>query len=332
MKFLRSYLSFIFCLLTLICVSQTQTTTQTTSVILSKTFTGQTNPISCIAYSPDGKYIASGSRSISLLSDSGEFEINIWSILDGKSNGHLVGHHNGIRSISFDKTGNRLVSADSKGGIRIWSIENMKEIKFIDSGDWINSICFTPDNKFILAEYSYAKMIKIWDSESGELITTIPTNIQIGKMDISPDGSKIALSCYKKIQIWSLISRKELVSVDDNSVNGFGIKYSNDGKKLAVGLGNGDIKVFDPENLTLKYTFQGHFKPVLSISFSKDNKYLISGSSDQMIKLWSLKTQKELKSLLNEHKGIVNSVVFSPVSNSFASAGEDKQIKVWNIK
>jgi hypothetical protein len=53
-------------------------------------------------------------------------------------------------------------------------------------------------------------------------------------MDIAPDGSKIALSCYHKIQIWSLISKKELISIDDNSVNGFGIKYSNDGKKLAV--------------------------------------------------------------------------------------------------
>ena len=326
MKIFQHIIAIIFCVTTLGCNGQTPTVT------LSKTLTGHTEPINCLSYSPDGKFLASGSAAESILSDSGKFEIIIWNVSDGKLLTNLTGHQSPIQSISFSKSGKQLVSADTKGEIRIWSLDSMKQMKFIDGLEWISTVCFTPDSKFILGEYSYDKKVNIWDTETGELVATLPVNLQIGSMDISPDGSKIALSCYHKIQIWSLISKKELISIDDNSVNGFGIKYSNDGKKLAVGLGNGEIKLFDPETLQLLTTLQGHFKPVLSVSFSKDNKYLVSGSSDQMIKVWNLQTQKELKSLINEHKGTVQAVSFNPTANSFATTGQDKLIKIWKIQ
>lgn len=326
MKYIKQIIAIIFCATTLGCNGQTPIVT------LSKTLTGHTEPINCLSYSSDGKYLASGSAAESILSDSGKFEIIIWNISDGKLLTHLTGHQSPIQSISFNNSGKQLVSSDTKGEIRIWSLDSMKQMKFIDGLEWISTVCFTPDSKFILGEYSYDKKVNIWDTETGELVSTLPVNIQIGSMDISPDGSKIALSCYHKIQIWSLISQKELVSIDDNSVNGFGIKYSSDGKKLAVGLGNGDVKIFDPETLKLLNTFQGHFKPVLSVSFSKDNKYLVSGSSDQMIKVWNLQTQKEIKSLVNEHKGKVQAVSFNPTANSFSTTGQDKLIKIWKIQ
>lgn len=305
---------------------------QTQTVILSKVLTGHTEPINCLSYSPDGKIIASGSAAKRILSDSGKFEIIIWNATDGKIISHLTGHQSPIQNISFNRSGKQLVSADTKGEIRIWSLDSMKQTKFIDGHEWISTVCFTPDSKFVLGEYSYDKKVNIWDSQTGELVATLPVNLQIGSMAISPDGSKIALSCYHKIQIWSLISKKELISIDDNSLGGYEIVYSNDGKKLAIGLGSGEIKFFDTETLKLLTTLQGHFKPVLCVSFNKDNKYLISGSSDQMIKVWNLQTQKELKSLINEHKGTVKAVSFNPITNSFATTGEDKLIKIWKIQ
>jgi WD40 repeat protein len=326
MKRIRQTLTIIVCITTLGCNCQTPT------VSFSKALTGHTEPINCLSYSPDGKILASGSAAKSFLSDSGKFEIIIWNVSDGKLLTHLIGHKRPIRSISFDSSGKLLVSTDTRGEIRIWSLDSMKQIKFIDGLEWINTVCFTPDSKFILGEYSFDRKVNIWDAETGELVSTLPVNIQIGSMDISPDGSKIALSCYHKIQIWSLISQKKLISIDDNYINGFRITYSSDGKKLAVGLGNGDVKIFDPETLKLLNIFQGHFKPVLSVSFSKDKKYLVSGSSDQMIKVWNLQTQKEIKTLVNEHKGTVQAVSFNPTTNSFATTGQDKLIKIWKIK
>ena len=304
---------------------------QSHGVTRLKTMLGHTEPINCLSYSPNGKYLASGSAAQSILSDSGKFEIIIWNTLDSKIITHLIGHQSPILSVSFDNSGKHLVSCDSKGDIRIWSVDSMKLVKFIFGSGWISSVCFTPDGKFIIGEFTFEKKVNIWDSESGELIATLPVNIQIGCMDISKDGSKIALSCYHKIQIWSLISKRELVSIEDNSINGYDIQYSNDGMKLAVGLGNGQIKIFDSERLSLLSTLKGHFKPVLSISFSADDKYMVSGSSDQVITIWNLQTKKIIASLLNEHMGSVNAVTFSNSNYLFATAGRDKQVKIWKI-
>ena len=51
-----------------------------------------------------------------------------------------------------------------------------------------------------------------------------------------------------------------------------------------------------------------------------------------MIKIWNLQTQKELKSLINEHKGTVQAVSFNPIANSFATTGQDELIKIWKIQ
>lgn len=305
---------------------------QSHGVTLSKSLLGHTEPINCLSYSPNGKYLASGSAAESVLSDSGKFEIIIWNTIDGKIITHLKGHQSPILSVSFDNTGKLIASSDTEGEIRIWSVDSMKLVKFVVGTSWISSVCFTPDGKYIIGEYTFEKKVDIWDSESGELIATLPVDIQIGCMDISKDGSKIALSCYHKVQIWSLISKRELVSIDDNSVNGYDIKYSNDGMKLAVGLGNGQIKIFDSDRLSLLSTLHGHFKPVLSVSFSPDDKHLLSGSSDQTINIWNLQTKKLIVSLVNEHMGSVDAVTFSNSNHSFATAGRDKQVKIWKIK
>jgi len=306
---------------------------QSINVKLARTLIGHTEPINCIVYSPNGKLLASGSDIVGLDNpDSGKFEIIIWNISDGKIAGRLLGHKDAIQSIAFNNTSTKIVSSDSKGTIKIWDILSFKEIKTINGSDWINTVCLTPDDRYIIGEYSFAKQVDLWDFETGELIYALNINLQIGSMDISPDGSKIVLSCYHKIQIWSLISNKQLLSIDDNSVNGSAIKYSPDGKLLAVGSRGGEIKFYDSESLNLKYILNGHFKPVLSVAFSKDNKYLISGSSDQMIKVWSFQSKKEIKSLVNVHNGMVKAVACNPQSNTFATAGSDKTIKLWKLQ
>lgn len=320
-------------LLLVLLLSVTFAKSQSLNVQLAKTLLGHTEPVNCLAFSEDGKLLASGSDIAALFSpDSGKFEIIIWNTSNNKELGRLLGHKDAVQSIEFNKAGTKLVSSDSKGTVKIWDVTNFQEIKTINGDDWISTVCLTPDDRYIIGEYSYAKRVDVWDFQTGELISTLNIDLQIGSMDISPDGSKIALSCYHKIQIWSLISNKQILSIDDNSVNGFAIKYSHAGKLLAVGTVDGEIKFFDPSNLTLKYILTGHFKPVLSVSFSKDDKYLVSGSSDQMAKVWNMPTKKEIKSLVNVHKGMIKAVVFNPQTYSFATSGSDKTIKIWRFQ
>lgn len=294
---------------------------------------GHTEKINALAYSHNGKLIASGSSFSSFDDiDNGKFEIIIWDVATKKIVNRLLGHNNSINSICFDKTNTKLISADSKGVIKIWDLSSFKEIKSINGIDWISSLKLTPDNRFFICEYEFAKIVEVRDFKNGELITSLNVGTQIGNMDISPDGTKIALSCFHSLQIWSLISNKKLISIDDDNARGFQVQYSPNGKLIGLALGNGNINFYEPENLIQQFSFSGHFKPVITISFSKGTDFLISGSSDQTAKVWDLKFKKEIKSLVNIHKGTINCVSFSPQKNSFITTGDDKLIKIWDIR
>ncbi len=85
------------------------------------------------------------------------------------------------------------------------------------------------------------------------------------------------------------------------------------------------------------YSLRGHIWEIASLDFSPDGQTLISGSFDQTIKVWNLKTGKMLRTL-DGHKDGVNSVIISSDGQIFATAGgaaqanTDKTIKIWNFK
>jgi WD40 repeat protein len=76
--------------------------------------------------------------------------------------------------------------------------------------------------------------------------------------------------------------------------------------------------------------FLGHRDYVHSVAFSPDGKYLVSGSRDKTVKLWSVESQKEV-STLRAHSDYVTSVTFSPDGKYLASGSIDKTVKLWNI-
>jgi len=77
--------------------------------------------------------------------------------------------------------------------------------------------------------------------------------------------------------------------------------------------------------------FSGHKKSVNEIDFSSNDRYIVSASSDETIKLWDTNTGKELKSFTG-HTSDVNSVCFSSDARYIVSASDDKTIKLWDVK
>jgi WD40 repeat protein len=76
--------------------------------------------------------------------------------------------------------------------------------------------------------------------------------------------------------------------------------------------------------------FIGHTGDVYSIAFSPDGNYLLSGSSDSTIKLWSTETQKLILTMQG-HSDYIRSVAFSSQGKCFASGSRDCTIKLWSI-
>ena len=76
----------------------------------------------------------------------------------------------------------------------------------------------------------------------------------------------------------------------------------------------------------------GHSRPVNSVVFSPDGKYIASASWDQTIRLWDGETGEQLRPPLEGHEDWVKSVAFSPDGKHIVSASDDKTIRLWDAE
>lgn len=90
------------------------------------------------------------------------------------------------------------------------------------------------------------------------------------------------------------------------------------------------IAPFPVEKLRLLRTLTGHKDAVESVAISLDGRMLVSGSWDNMIKVWNLLTGKEARTLVG-HTGSIRSVAISPDGQTLVSASNDSTIKIWNL-
>ena len=80
-----------------------------------------------------------------------------------------------------------------------------------------------------------------------------------------------------------------------------------------------------------RHTFTGHTDLVLSVSFSRDGKYLATGSGDNTAKLWSMETQAEIHTFTS-HTNSVTSVSFSSDGKYLATGSQDNTAKLWSME
>ncbi|BAZ48573.1 WD-40 repeat-containing protein [Nostoc sp. NIES-4103] len=108
------------------------------------------------------------------------------------------------------------------------------------------------------------------------------------------------------------------------------VAFSPDGKLLALGDTNGNIRLYQVSDWQQLLICKGHTNWVLSLAFSPDSGIFASGSIDHTVKLWDVNTGECLKTLCG-HKHEVWSVAFSPDGNTLASASDDQTIKLWSV-
>jgi WD40 repeat protein len=317
--------------ITISCLSQTaQTISQVKEII------GFIEDINCIRFvSKDNSSIACGTGNLMKAifnPDSVKAELSVYKTSTGQQKLNLYNGKIPVKYISVSTDFKLLATSNTENEISIYDLKTLTELKKIKTTDLVDDIEFTPDNLFLVAAIPISKVVCIYDISSGDLISSLQIGQEID--EIAVGNSTIAVATRnKKLQLWSTISKALVKEIDIKNYNGaHTIIYSNDFAQLILGGYNGDILVLNSSDLTTTKTLKGHFKMIKSISISFDNKFLVSGSGDQTIKVWNLKTGKELKTITNIHKGDISSVAFSKSSLTFITSGDDKKIRVWKIQ
>jgi WD40 repeat protein len=272
--------------------------------LIAATLTGHTDTVRSVAFSPDGRLLASGSD---------DNTIKLWEVATGREVRTLSGHGWDVTSVAFSPDGRLLASGSCgkagfffpcvQGEIKLWDVASGREVRTLSGHtNWVTSVAFSPDGR-LLASGSDDNTIKLWEVATGREVRTLSGHgWDVTSVAFSPDGRLLA----------------------SGSCGGWG---------LGVCV-RGEIKLWDVASGSLVRTLTGHTDWVLSVAFSPDGRLLASGAAwpDTTIKLWEVATGREVRTLKG-HTGSVFSVAFSPDGRLLASGSGylDYTIKLWDI-
>ncbi|KAB0242961.1 protein kinase [Microcystis aeruginosa EAWAG127a] len=290
---------------------------------LEKTLTGHSDSVLSVAYSPDGRYLASGS---------GDNTIKIWEVATGKELRTLTGHSSGVYSVVYSPDGRYLASGGGDNTIKIWEVATGKQLRTLTGHSSRSlSVVYSPDSRY-LASASIDNSIKIWEVATGKELRTLTGHFSgVYSVVYSPDSRYLAsASADNTIKIWEVATGKELRTLTGHSDSVWSVVYSPDGRYLASANADNTIKIWEVATGKQLRTLTGHSNSVPSVAYSPDGRYLASGSWDDTIKIWEVATGKQLRTLTDHSSGFW-SVGYSPDGRHLASGSGDKTVKIWRV-
>ncbi|AUS99286.1 serine/threonine protein kinase [Nostoc sp. CENA543] len=275
-----------------------------------------------VAFSPDGRTIASGSS---------DETIKIWNLATGQEISTLNGHSDSVK-VAFSPDGRNIASGSSDKTIKIWNLATGQEIRTLNGHSHsVRSVAISPDGR-TLASGSLDKTIKIWNIATGQDIRTLNGHSwPVFSVAISPDGRTLASGSRDyTIKIWNIATGQEIRTLNGHSDWVNSVAISPDGRTVASGSEDKTIKIWNLATGQEIRTLNGHSHSVSSVAFSPDGRTVASGSEDKTIKIWNLATGQEIRTLKG-HSNTVTSVAFSPDGRTLASGSGDATIKIWRL-
>ena len=294
--------------------------------------TEHTSVVDRLAFSPDGRTFASGSKDGTILlwgynSIDGSTSVQTKLTIDRRELSAL--------NLTFSPDG-KVLASGTGGIIQFWdTIIGEQKDTLTGLPENIGNLSFNPDNKTIVSV--------TWDGEVciSDTITGKPKKIFTVRMTdsafsiaFSPDGEIVAIGGRDGIIYLSNLKTGELKrKLTGHSVDVQSIVFSPDGKTVASSSYIDEtVRIWDVHTGEHRQTLTGHTWDISSLAFSPDGKTLASGGSGDggIIRLWDVHTGTE-KYAVTGHTGFIDDFAFSSNGRTIIIGYADGAIRLWDV-
>lgn len=232
--------------------------------------------------------------------------------------------------------------------MRIWSLADNTVKVFAGHEGTVWAVALSPDGK-VLASSGDDKKIKLWNTETGELIhDLVGHSLNVWSIKINPDGRQLASGSFdKELKLWDIESGKLIRTLSGHTEAIVAVDYNANGRIVASASDDETVKLWNSANGELIRSLSDGNEHVQAVDFSRLNKWLICGGRDKgtigellqnflgeshhngvSMRLWDIETGKLLQTF-TDHKNDVNDVAFSPDGNWIASASSDYSVRLY---
>jgi small GTP-binding protein len=286
---------------------------------------GKDGVIYCIAWSPDGRILASGSN---------DNTIRLWDAETGQLLKRLRGHSATIYSVAWSPDGRILASGSNDNTIRLWDAETGQLLKTLpEHMKAVYCVAWSPNGR-ILASGSNDNTIRLWNAETGQLLKRI----------IGHTGPVLTIAWSKNenmlasgsgdatIRLWDAETGQLLKTLPGHTKAVYCVAWSPSGYMLASGSDDNTIRSWHTETERQADILEGHTAGIMCVSFSSDGSLLASKSVDGTVRLWNSETWKTTSLLNEKSSGVISGLAFHPSLPILATLVEmDVGIRIWNI-
>ncbi|HZM22969.1 MAG TPA: WD40 repeat domain-containing protein, partial [Anaerolineales bacterium] len=299
-------------------------------------FTGHTDAVTNLDFSPDGRYIVTGSS---------DQTARLWDAQTGEQIHQFdyypaAIYHTENILVKFSPDGQYVLTIkDTDAYVAsiglLWDTKTgEKLLSFRDDAGVVSAI-FSRDGKQLITT-TPGGYIKVWDIQTGKVLRQSHFPSQ-SILILSASGKYVITKSYDNpmvIQVWDL--EKEPITKKQEFVNVAGIfgvpqsvAISPDDQYALIGYVNGSVILWDIPTGKITQTFAGLSSEVRSVAFSPDGNYVIAGGLDKIARVWSMQTADEILRLTNSAS--IYAVDFSPDGSSVLTGSADGTVQLWAV-
>jgi WD40 repeat protein len=281
--------------------------------------------IDAIAFSPDGRTLATGSW---------DDTAQLWNVTGRRPIGApLAGDVSWVASVAFSPDGHTLATGSYGGTALLWNVASRQPAgtPLEEHAGVVSAVAFSPDGTILATGQSGT--VRLWAVASRRLIGTLRLTGGIGALAFSPDGRILAAGDGSDVQIWDVATRRSAGALLTGSQNAItSVAFSPDGRTLAAGSRDDNARLWSvATRQQVGAPLTGDLNWVNAVAFSPDGQILATGGEDGTTRLWDVATQQQIGPSLTGGNDTIGAVAFSPDGQTLATGNSDGTVQLWDV-
>jgi len=293
---------------------------------LHQQMTGHSTFVAALAYSPDGRLLATGSF---------DQTVRLWEVASGRTEYTLTGLSRWLDHVRFSPDGATIACSQFNQTVQLWASSGAHLHTLRDHQGNVRTLAYSPDGQ-LLATGSDDFTVCLWSVRQGQLLHTLRGHTDtLSVLAFSPDGATLVSGSHSvnphsplAVAVWDVVSGRLRMMLPQPVARVWTAVFHPDGVLVALGSTDQMIYLWDLQAGSLRQILRGHTSAVRALAFHPAGTLLASGSDDNTLRLWDV-ARGEVRQTLTGHSHTVSNVIFSQDGRWLVSASDDQTIQIW---